>query len=146
MLFEIIEQVSDDVNDPYHYPTIRVLVSLFLPLASEDASNFPFQLVLNEQFMVAAHEPSNTQTGLPLTNKVIKVLSSHGSAYKTFGENIILLLNREGDSESFHLPTRELTNHRRNIPTTPNLEIAILTFYYTTNIRVLLHQRPPCIG
>lgn len=26
MLFEIIEQVSDDVNDPYHYPTIRVLV------------------------------------------------------------------------------------------------------------------------
>lgn len=29
MLFEIIEQVSDDVNDPYHYPTIRVLVSPF---------------------------------------------------------------------------------------------------------------------
>lgn len=27
MLFQIIEQVSDDVDDPYHYPTIRVLVS-----------------------------------------------------------------------------------------------------------------------
>jgi hypothetical protein len=27
MLFGIIEQVSDDVTDPYHYPTIRVLVS-----------------------------------------------------------------------------------------------------------------------
>lgn len=26
-LFGIIENVSDDVNDPYHYPTIRVLVS-----------------------------------------------------------------------------------------------------------------------
>lgn len=26
-LFDIIEQVSDDVNDPYHYPVIRVLVS-----------------------------------------------------------------------------------------------------------------------
>lgn len=26
-LFRIIEDVSDDVNDPYHYPTIRVLVS-----------------------------------------------------------------------------------------------------------------------
>lgn len=26
-LFDIIEEVSDDVNDPYHYPVIRVLVS-----------------------------------------------------------------------------------------------------------------------
>lgn len=26
-LFQIIEGVSDDVQDPYHYPTIRVLVS-----------------------------------------------------------------------------------------------------------------------
>jgi hypothetical protein len=25
-LFEIIEQLSDDVDDPYHYPVIRVLV------------------------------------------------------------------------------------------------------------------------
>ncbi|RVX75314.1 hypothetical protein B0A52_00667 [Exophiala mesophila] len=62
MLFEIIEQVSDDVNDPYHYPTIRVL------------------LVLNEQFMVAAHGPSSDQTGVPLTNKVIKL--QHPPHYK----------------------------------------------------------------
>lgn len=27
-LFQLIEEVSDDVHDPYHYPTIRVLVSL----------------------------------------------------------------------------------------------------------------------
>jgi hypothetical protein len=26
-LFQLIEHVSDDVHDPYHYPTIRVLVS-----------------------------------------------------------------------------------------------------------------------
>jgi len=26
-LFELIENLSDDVNDPYHYPVIRVLVS-----------------------------------------------------------------------------------------------------------------------
>jgi len=29
-LFEIIEQLSDDVDDPYHYPVIRVLVCLSL--------------------------------------------------------------------------------------------------------------------
>jgi hypothetical protein len=25
-LFQLIEQLSDDVDDPYHYPVIRVLV------------------------------------------------------------------------------------------------------------------------
>ncbi|KAI9850749.1 MAG: hypothetical protein M1838_005160 [Thelocarpon superellum] len=81
-LFQIIEELSDDVDDPYHYPVIRVL------------------LVLNEQYMVSAHDPGPDQA-LPreaLTNKVIKVLTLHGAAYKTFGENIILLLNRESET------------------------------------------------
>jgi len=47
--------------------------------------------------MVAAHDPTVlTKKWMPLTNKVVKVLSSQGSRYKTFGANIILLLNREG--------------------------------------------------
>lgn len=37
MMFEIIEQVSDDVNDPYHYPTIRVLVSKLAPPAQSQS-------------------------------------------------------------------------------------------------------------
>ena len=46
--------------------------------------------------MVAAHDSSQTRLSkVTLTNKVIKLLSSEGSKYKTFGENIILLLNRE---------------------------------------------------
>ncbi|KEF62648.1 uncharacterized protein A1O9_00621 [Exophiala aquamarina CBS 119918] len=112
MLFEIIEQVSDDVEDPYHYPTIRVL------------------LVLNEQFMVAAHEPSNNKPGLPLTNKVIKVLSLHGSAYKTFGENIILLLNRE-DETSLQLLTLKLLYLLFTTP--PTYE-----YFYTNDLHVLV--------
>lgn len=48
--------------------------------------------------MVAAHDPVVlSKESMPLTNKVVKVLSSHGSKYKTFGANIILLLNREGE-------------------------------------------------
>lgn len=31
-LFGLIEYVSDDVSDPYHYPTIRVLVCIPLPV------------------------------------------------------------------------------------------------------------------
>lgn len=27
-LFQLIEELSDDANDPYHYPVIRVLVSM----------------------------------------------------------------------------------------------------------------------
>lgn len=26
-LFDIVEELSNDVNDPYHYPVIRVLVN-----------------------------------------------------------------------------------------------------------------------
>ncbi|KIW89398.1 uncharacterized protein Z519_10252 [Cladophialophora bantiana CBS 173.52] len=112
MLFEIIEQVSDDVDDPYHYPTIRVL------------------LVLNEQFMVAAHDPANGQAAVPLTNKVIKVLSAHGSEYKTFGENIILLLNRE-DETSLQLLTLKLLYLLFTTP--PTYE-----YFYTNDLRVLV--------
>ncbi|KAJ5570530.1 uncharacterized protein N7459_009960 [Penicillium hispanicum] len=80
-LFDLIEGLSYDVTDPYHYPVIRVL------------------LVLNEQFMISAHDPLDERSSSShLTNKVIKVLSVHGSLYKTFGENIILLINREGVS------------------------------------------------
>lgn len=72
-LFQLIESLSNDADDPYHYPVIRVL------------------LVLNEQYMCYASE----STAQPLTNRVLKLLSSHGPLYRTFGENIILLLNRE---------------------------------------------------
>ncbi|KAF2838593.1 hypothetical protein M501DRAFT_1004364 [Patellaria atrata CBS 101060] len=75
-LFRIIEELSNDVNDPYHYPVIRVL------------------LVLNEQYMVTSTLPNST----PLTNRIIKAFSTHGNAYKTFGENLILLLNRESET------------------------------------------------
>lgn len=47
--------------------------------------------------MISAHDPVDERSSSShLTNKVIKVLSVHGSLYKTFGENIILLINREG--------------------------------------------------
>ncbi|KAF2857638.1 hypothetical protein K470DRAFT_266686 [Piedraia hortae CBS 480.64] len=65
-LFQLIEDVSDDADDPYHYPIIRVL------------------LVLNEQYMCHV-----------APNRVIGLLSIHGPKYRTFGENLIILLNRE---------------------------------------------------
>ncbi|KAI0453950.1 hypothetical protein F5B21DRAFT_266252 [Xylaria acuta] len=81
-LFELTEILSDDANDPCHYPIIRVL------------------LVLNEQYMVASATAvaDPTPPTVPLTNRVVKCLSLYGTHYKTFGENLILLLNRETET------------------------------------------------
>jgi len=76
-LFQLIEQLSGDADDPYHYPIIRVL------------------LVLNEQYMCLANATASPGGRGAITNRVLKLLSAHGSAYRTFGENLILLLNRE---------------------------------------------------
>ncbi|QIX00233.1 hypothetical protein AMS68_005750 [Peltaster fructicola] len=72
-LFQLIEALSDDADDPYHYPVIRVLLSF------------------NEQYMCFASTPHTPG----LTNRILKLLSAHGPEYRTFGENLILLLNRE---------------------------------------------------
>lgn len=50
--------------------------------------------------MISAHDPVDGRPTGHLTNKVIKVLSVYGGMYKTFGENIILLINREGNGLS----------------------------------------------
>lgn len=53
--------------------------------------------------MISAHDPVDERSSSShLTNKVIKVLSVYGSLYKTFGENIILLINREGKLDPLH--------------------------------------------
>lgn len=77
-LFQLIEQLSDYADDPYHYPIIRVL------------------LVLNEQYMCLANAPPTPEIGA-VTNRILKLLSTQGPFYRTFGENLILLLNREAE-------------------------------------------------
>ncbi|KAL4934030.1 uncharacterized protein BDV17DRAFT_251193 [Aspergillus undulatus] len=111
-LFNIIEHLSYDANDPYHYPVIRVL------------------LVLNEQFMISANNPDEQLPSIPLTNKVIKVLSVYGNSYKTFGENIILLINREAET-SLQLLTLKLLYL---IFTTPST----YEYFFTNDLHVLV--------
>lgn len=90
-------------------------------------------LILNEQYMVSAHDPSPAQITSPistLTNRVIKILSTHGSSYKTFGENIILLLNRESET-SLQLLILKLLYLLFTTP--PTYE-----YFYTNDLHVLL--------
>lgn len=113
-MFQLIEGLSDDVNDPYHYPIIRVL------------------LVMNEQYMVAATTAAvdASTPAVPITNRVIKILSLQGPSFRTFGENIILLLNRETET-SLQLLILKL------------LYLLFTTkgtyeYFYTNDLRVLL--------
>ena len=112
-LFQLIEQISDDAEDPYHYPIIRVL------------------LVLNEQYMCLANAPPSpdSETG-PLTNRILKILSIHGPSYRTFGENLILLLNREGSLG----PQLLILKLLYLLFTTP----ATYEYFYTNDLHVLV--------
>lgn len=71
-----------------------------------------------------------TSPTAPLTNRVIKVLSLHGPQYRTFGENIILLLNRETET-SLQLLILKLMY--LVFTTKPTYE-----YFYTNDLRVLL--------
>ncbi|KAK9415938.1 putative SPIN90/Ldb17 leucine-rich domain-containing protein [Seiridium unicorne] len=113
-LFQLIEGFSDDVHDPYHYPIIRVL------------------LVLNEQYMVASTTvvANPDSPGAILTNRVVKCLSLYGPIYRTFGENLILLLNRETETALQLLILKLLYL----LFTTK----ATYEYFYTNDLRVLL--------
>ena len=83
--------------------------------------------------MCSAHDPSPDQAtslSTPLTNRVMKILSTQGSAYKTFGENIILLLNRESET-SLQLLILKLLFLLFTTP--PTYE-----YFYTNDLHVLL--------
>ncbi|PSN60330.1 hypothetical protein BS50DRAFT_604658 [Corynespora cassiicola Philippines] len=110
-LLELIEGVSDDADDPYHYPVIRVL------------------LVLNEQYLVASS--THFHDGRPgVTNRVIKALSTHGMTYKTFGCNLILILNREDETSLQLLILKALYLVFRNPQTAE--------YFYTNDLHVLI--------
>lgn len=90
------------------------------------------QLVLNEQYMLASTD-SATDSGspsAPLTNRIVKGLSLHGPSFRTFGENLILLLNRETET-SLQLLILKLLYL---LFTTK----ATYEYFYTNDLRVLL--------
>jgi len=66
----------------------------------------------------------------PLTNRVIKILSLHGSSFMTFSENIILLLNRESET-SLQLLILKLLYLLFTTRATHE-------YFYTNDLRVLL--------
>jgi hypothetical protein len=87
------------------------------------------QLVLNEQYLVASTTQYNDgRKGI--TNRVIKAISTHGMTYKTFGCNLILLLNRESET-SLQLLILKLLYLLFGNPSTAE-------YFYTNDLHVLV--------
>lgn len=90
------------------------------------------QLVLNEQYMCFATDMESKDDADEKTpaNRIIKMLSAHGPTYRTFGENLILLLNRE----SALGPQLLILKLLYLLFTTP----ATFEYFYTNDLHVLV--------
>ena len=88
--------------------------------------------MLNEQYMCFAQDADSkddSEYKTP-TNRIIKMLSAHGPTYRTFGENLILLLNRENALG----PQLLLLKLLYLLFTTP----ATFEYFYTNDLHVLV--------
>ncbi|KAF9515953.1 hypothetical protein BS47DRAFT_732139 [Hydnum rufescens UP504] len=126
-LFDIVESTRS--NEILNYSLIKFLVSL------------------NEQFMVASvQNPSRdakehataTTGGLPtkkaLTNRVLAILMRRLYSTKTFGENLIFMLNRADDSDEDLCVQLLILKMLYLLFTTPGAQ----EYFYTNDLRVLI--------
>ncbi|KAF8057059.1 hypothetical protein FPV67DRAFT_1566264 [Lyophyllum atratum] len=75
-LFDLVEQTRHMHDETFNYSVIKLIVSL------------------NEQFMVASLETEPAMNDSELKNRVLRVLVRRLGSTKTFGENMIFMLNR----------------------------------------------------
>lgn len=84
---------------------------------------------MNEQYLVVSTtQQAKGRAGV--TNRVIKALSVHGMTYKTFGCNLILLLNRESETSLQLLILKALYLLFGNASTAE--------YFYTNDLHVLV--------
>lgn len=77
-----------------------------------------------------ANAPSSPDEEQGMTNRIVKLLSAYGPSYRTFGENLILLLNRESTLSAQLLILKLLYL----LFTTPST----YEYFYTNDLHVLV--------
>jgi hypothetical protein len=109
------------------------------------------QIALNEQFMVLSLGPADAaksatrKEGSPEANVVLQTIREYLGAHKTFGENLIFILNRCGlpPPAAFRgadLAGRRLIGGPLRLIVDPQDPLPPL--HHTVHARVLLHERP----
>lgn len=123
-------EVSNDDEDPYSYRAIKVVVSLneqFM-VASLPESLLPFSRSSSTTALMQEEEPRSVPQ--QAQNNTVKVLSAHGARFKTFGENLIRMLNRERDTALQLLILKQLFLLFTNPDT--------YEYFYTNDLHVLV--------
>ncbi|KAG8806904.1 hypothetical protein FRC17_004735, partial [Serendipita sp. 399] len=118
-LFDLVELTRNVDDESLNYSVIKLIVAL------------------NEQFMVATSTDAQSgrrkkeRTG---SNRIIEVLIRRIHSSKTFGENIIFMLNRANDTEEDLVMQLLLLKILYLLFTTPGTQ----RYFYTNDLRVLV--------
>lgn len=134
-LFDLVELTRNVDDESLNYSVIKLIVSIITPIAL----SHPLQVALNEQFMVAAmpgqsvdSRPKKEKKHVP--NRILEVLMRRIHSSKTFGENIIFMLNRASNTEEDLVMQLLLLKMLYLLFTTPGTQ----QYFYTNDLRVLV--------
>lgn len=104
------------------------------------------QAALNEQFMVASLTSGATQHEKESKNRILRILMRRLNLSKTFGENMIFMLNR-ASMLSFVINSIVITHGslfrtypRRSLHAAFDLKDPVHTFHDGGHVRIFLHQ------
>lgn len=128
-MFTLVERTRDKTDETFNYTLIKLIIAL------------------NEQFMVSAVPPPTDGSALlppPIlpdivgerkkirgSNLVLELLKSPEVESKTFGENIIFILNRSSQSSRRSLAESELTQRSADgSPDSLSVSLLILKILY----------------
>lgn len=138
-LFDLVEQTRDMSDDTLNYSLIKLIVCI--PLSAPNILLKHQQIALNEQFMLASlpthkHHPSTSQdANQKAQNRVFVVLLRRLHFSKTFGQNIIFMLNRADCSNSEeHCLQLLILKVLYLLFTTPGTQ----EYFYTNDLKVLV--------
>lgn len=137
-LFDLVELTRNVDDESLNYSVIKLIVGIITLIALSQ----PLQVALNEQFMVAAMpgQPVDPQSGRPkkekklVPNRILEVLMRRIHSSKTFGENIIFMLNRASNTEEDLVMQLLLLKMLYLLFTTPGTQ----QYFYTNDLRVLV--------
>ncbi|PFH48927.1 hypothetical protein AMATHDRAFT_49114 [Amanita thiersii Skay4041] len=120
-LFDLVEQTRCMQDETFNYSVIKLIVSGHVPFDGDVGINTR-QAALNEQYMVASLDTVPDEKPKDSRNQVLRVLMRRLNLSKTFGENMIFMLNRAISKD--HTPEDLCMQH---------LILKILYVLFTTN-------------
>ena len=106
-LFDLVEQTRDMHDDTFNYSVIKLIVSIANLCPDYSMLTRGLQVALNEEFMVAvlgeeesraSPEKKKTEEAPEAKNRVIRVMMRRLGNCRTFGENMVFMLNRASES------------------------------------------------